>query len=114
MAPTGKLGYGTGAGGTVTQITSKATAVTLNKPCGIIATHNAALAAATSVSFDVNNSLVATTDTIILTISGNVSYTATAYITTAGVFQIRLTNITGGSLSQVVNINFAIIKGVTA
>lgn len=35
---TGGLGYGTGAGGTVTQTTSKSTAVTLNKPTGLITT----------------------------------------------------------------------------
>lgn len=36
LSGTGALGYGTGAGGTVTQLTSKGTAVTLNKPCGFI------------------------------------------------------------------------------
>ena len=56
------LGYGTGAGGTVTQATSKSTAVTLNKPTGQITTHNAALAADTTVSFLVNNSLITTSD----------------------------------------------------
>ena len=32
------------SGGAVTQATSKSTGVTLNKPCGAITTHNAALA----------------------------------------------------------------------
>ena len=53
------LGYGTDAGGTVTQATSKSTAVTLNKPCGQITMNNAALAANTSVAFLFNNSLLA-------------------------------------------------------
>ena len=33
---TGGIGYGNGSGGTVTQLTSKSTAVTLNKPNGLI------------------------------------------------------------------------------
>lgn len=52
---TGGLGYGTGAGGTVTQATSKSTAVTLNKPCGQITMNNAALAAGATVSFFMYN-----------------------------------------------------------
>jgi hypothetical protein len=34
LSPTGGVGYATGAGGVVTQATSKATGVTLNKVCG--------------------------------------------------------------------------------
>jgi hypothetical protein len=45
------IGYATGAGGTVTQATSKSTAVTLNTVTGAITMNNAALAAATIVSF---------------------------------------------------------------
>jgi hypothetical protein len=43
--PDGGLGYSTGAGGAITQGTSKSTAVTLHKVCGSITMHNAALAA---------------------------------------------------------------------
>ena len=58
--PTSSLGYGAGAGGTVTQATSKSTAVTLNKPTGKITMNNAALAANTTVQFNLNNNLIAT------------------------------------------------------
>ena len=52
--PTKGVGYGPGAGGSVTQLTSKSTAVTLNAMCGQIATHNAALAAGATVQFSFN------------------------------------------------------------
>jgi hypothetical protein len=50
-SPAGGTGYTTGAGGTVLQSTSKSTGVTLNTVTGAITMHNAALAAATIVSF---------------------------------------------------------------
>lgn len=107
------LGYGTGSGGTVTQLTSKSTAVTLNKPCGQITMNNAALAAGASVSFTLNTSLIAgDSDAIVL--SGKTyadKYRIEAgSIGTANV-TIRVTNITAGSLSEALVINFAIIKG---
>ena len=112
------LGYGTGAGGTVTQATSKVTAVTLNKPTGRITMNNAALAAGASVIFALTNSLVAATDTVILSHSATAG-TANAYATQcltcgAGSVTIRVTNITAGSLSEAATINFAIIKGATS
>ena len=107
------LGYGTGSGGTVTQTTNKSTAVTLNKPTGAITTSNAALAANTWVTFTVNNTLVAAAD-IVMVMSTNGNYLAKASNTGAGSFSIDLLNRTGGSLSDAVQINFAIIKGATS
>jgi hypothetical protein len=108
------LGYTTGAGGTVTQLTSKSTAVTLNKPTGQITTNNAALAAAATVAFVVNNSIVSLGDVVIVAISNNANYTVIASYTASGSLGIRLTNVSGGSLSDAVVINFAIIKGATS
>lgn len=110
------LGYGTGAGGTVTQATSKSTAVTLNKPTGKITMNNAALAAGASVYFVVYNSLVGANDTVIITGDGSTAvsmgpYRIEAIYIVNGSFGIRLTNISGGSLSDAVPFNFAIIKG---
>src|SRR5262249_33804889 len=61
------IGYqtGAGAGGTVTQATSKSTGVTLNKITGAITMNAAALAAATSVTFTVTDSSVAATDAVV-------------------------------------------------
>jgi len=111
------LGYGTGAGGSVTQATSKATAVTLNKPCGTITLTADALASNTTVRFSFNNSILAITDTVILIIRNGV--TAGAYLvwvdgTAAGSCTLAIRNISGGSLSDAVVLNFSIIKGVIA
>lgn len=112
----GGLGYGTGSGGTVTQGagSGKATAVTLNKPTGQITMNNAALAAGASIGFTLTNSVVATNDILIVTANNNSNYRVENSYTTAGSAGIRITNVTGGSLSEAVVINFAIIKGASA
>ena len=114
---TGGLGYGTGAGGTVTQATSKATAVTLNKPTGQITMNNASLAAGATVSFAFNNSILAATDTMIVSyVLG--SGTDSAYRVRAGVLggiaSVFVENVSGAPLSEAIKINFAIIKGATS
>jgi len=113
---TDKAGYITGEGGTVTQATSKATAVTLNKKCGQITMHNASLAAATTVTFTLTNSTIAATDLLVLNhVSGG---TAGAYLlnaqTAAGSVSINVRNVTAGALSEAIVIGFAVIKAVTA
>jgi hypothetical protein len=113
---TDKAGYITGEGGTVTQATSKATAVTLNKKCGRITMHNASLAAATTVTFTLTNSTIAATDLLVLNhVSGG---TAGAYLlnaqAAAGSASINVRNVTAGSLSEAIVIGFAVIKAVTA
>lgn len=113
------VGYFAGAGGTVTQATSKTTGVTLNKPCGKIIMHNAALAAGATVSFTLTNSLVSATDVIALsfvagTFAASGTYLVWPDIASAGAITINVKNNTTGSLSEAVGINFAIIKGVAA
>ncbi len=114
----GGLGYGTGSGGSVSQLTSKATAVTLNKTNGFIGMNNAALAASTTVGFTVNNSTVASTDVVIVNMTGATSDPANylAWVTNigAGSFKINVRNLTAGSLSDTCNLSFAVIKAVTA
>jgi hypothetical protein len=112
----GGLGYGTGAGGTVTQATNKSTTVTINKPTGQITMNNAALGAGAAASFSVLNSVVAASDVVVLTGTSSPdsnNYRIEQINIVAGGFGIRLTNITGGSRSEAVVINFAIIKGAT-
>lgn len=110
---TGAVGYGTGSGGTVTQLTSKSTAVTLNKLSGEVLTHNAALAAGASVVFIINNSLVGTYDTSIA-IARNGNYDAKAVVVTYGVIYVKITNVSGSSLSDSVPINFTVLKGANS
>jgi|GEM_PF-2840115 len=114
---TGGVGYSTGAGGTVTQATSKATGVTLNKVCGQITMHAAALDAAVKVSFLVSNSAVAATDLpVVGVVSGGTAnaYRASVTAVAAGSFTITVENITGGSLSEAPVIAFSLGKVVTA
>lgn len=114
---TNGIGYATGAGGTVTQITSKATGVTLNKVCGTITTHNANLAAGAIVSFTVTNSAIAATDSIHIQHQNNGTagaYTVNARANGAGSFIVDLRNNTAGALAEAIDLRFAVIKTVNA
>jgi hypothetical protein len=110
------IGYATGAGGTVTQGTSKATAVTLNKVVGEITLHGAALAGVAIVSFTLTNTLIAATDVLILNHAsvGTVGGYAFQAQCAAGSAVINVQNNTAGSLSEAIVIRFALIKGVVA
>lgn len=111
------IGYSTGAGGTVTQATSKSTGVTLNKICGSITMNGAALAAATAVTFIVTDSAVAAGDIpFVAHVSAGTSgaYLVTVAAVGAGSFSITVYNNSPGILSEAIVIGFAIIKGVTA
>lgn len=108
------LGYGTGAGGTVTQATSKTTDVTLSKPCGKITMHNAALGGGASVSFTLNNGIITANDVVVVSVDSFVNYTAQCQRVATGGCTIRVTNFSGGSLSDAVTLNFAVIKGATS
>jgi hypothetical protein len=111
----GELGYTAEAFGTVTQATDKSTAVTLNKSIGRITMNGAALNTATNATFTLNNSTISANDTVILTISGGQatagSYNAFANALTTGSVSISLRNISGGTLSEAVVINFCVIHG---
>ena len=111
-----QIGYTAAAQGTVTQATDKSTAVTLNKPAGRITMNAASLATATNATFTLNNSFISANDTVILTISGGQatpgSYNVFANSLGAGTVSITLRNISGGTLSEAVVINFALIHCV--
>ena len=111
-----QFGYTAAAQGSVTQATSKSTAVTLNKSAGRITMNNEALAATTNVSFTLNNSLISVNDVLILTVSGGNATAATynCFVNSlaAGTASITLRNISAGSLSEAIIINFAIIHCV--
>ena len=111
-----QIGYTAAAQGTVTQATSKSTAVTLNKPAGRITMDAASLTTATNATFTLNNSFISANDTVVLTISGGQatagSYNVFANALAAGSVSISLRNISGGTLSEAVVINFAILHCV--
>ena len=110
------LGFYTGAGGTVTQATSKATPFTLNKMCGQITTAADILNAATIVSATWTNSLIAATDVVIINHkSGGTlgSYTINVACL-AGSATLTIRNNTAGNLTETLVLNFVVIKGVTS
>lgn len=108
------IGYATGAGGTVTQITSRTTGVTLNKTCGNIVLFSAA-GSATPFSFTLTNSTIAAGDTVrVCQKSGTDLYTTQVVTATAaGSCQITLANASGTTTEQPV-FNFSVLKGVAA
>jgi predicted ThiF/HesA family dinucleotide-utilizing enzyme len=117
MYATEEIGYAASAQGTVTQATSKSTAVTLDKSMGRITMNNASLATATNATFTLNNSAISANDTVVLTISGGQatagSYNVFANALATGSVSITLRNISGGSLSEAVVINFCVIHGAS-
>ena len=111
-----EIGYSAAAQGTVTQLTDKTTAVTLNKSSGRITLNSAALAGNTAVSFTLNNNLLSANDTVIVCISGGATTGAyTSYVTslTTGSAILTLRNLTGTSYSEAVILNYAIIHGAS-
>ena len=110
-----ELGYTAAAQGTVTQATSKSTAVTLNKSAGRITLNAASLGATTNVSFTLNNSLISTNDVLILNVAASAtaaSYNLWVDSLNNGSASITLRNTTAGALAEAVVINFALIHCV--
>jgi hypothetical protein len=112
------IGYATGAGGTVSQLTDRTTGVTLSKLCGTITTQATSLAAGASVQFTVTNTTVAAGDVVVAAIQSGPTNTSTSvHVVTvaAGSFKLELRNDhasvadTGAAL-----INFAVLKSVAA
>jgi hypothetical protein len=110
---TGGVGYATGAGGAVTQATSRTTGVTLNTICGAITLVSAA-GTATWQSFTVTNSAVAISDTVIVKQrSGTDLYMIHVTNIAAGSFRISFAT-TGGTTTEQPVFNFSVIKAVAA
>jgi hypothetical protein len=108
-----EIGYASGAQGAVTQATSKSTGVTLNKSAGQITMDAASLAATTNVTFTLTNSALSAKDVLILNVTNGTSGAYNCWVSSmgAGTATITLRNISGGSLSEAVVLNFAIIHG---
>ena len=112
-----EFGYAPAAQGSVTQLTSKSTAVTLNKSMGRITMSNAALVQQTNVVFTLNNSTISDNDVVSVSISGGVatpgSYWPYVADQASGSATIGLFNNTGASLSEAVVVNFVVIHGAS-
>lgn len=110
------IGYGTGAGSTVTQITSSSTAVTINAVCGQITTVALTTAGAAEEAFVVNNSTVDANDVVVVSTTYAGAGKPIVFVTNqgAGVFTANITNVSASALDAVCVINFAVIKSVTS
>lgn len=107
------LGYATGAGGAVTQATSRTTGVTLNKATGAITLVSAA-GSTSWQSFTVTNSTVAATDTVrICQKSGTDLYMIHVTAVAAGSFRVTFAT-TGGTTTEQPVFNFTVIKGAAS
>jgi hypothetical protein len=107
-----EIGYNASAQGTVTQATSKATGVTLNKSSGQITMNAASLAAGTTVLFTLTNSTLTAKDVLIVNVgSGGTSGAYWPYVANvaAGTAVIGVYNNTASPLAEAIVINYAII-----
>lgn len=124
LSNAGPIGYGVGSGGTVTQATSKSTAVTLNKPCGTITMHNQSLAAGATVIFAMYNAFAVTGTTAAATLRPVIGTDIASYhMRVVGVgldgasdpiIFFSVANISAGALAETVIIDFAIIRVSTS
>jgi hypothetical protein len=112
----GGIGYAAGAGGTVTQGTSKSTAVTLSKLCGTITMNSAALANATTVAFTLTNTLIAANDFVDVqhASAGTIGAYTFGVAPAAGSAVISVRNVHTASLSEAIVLRFVVIKAVVA
>lgn len=108
---------GIGAGGAVTQATSKSTGVTLNKIAGQITMNNAALNAGVEVAFTLTNSKIAANDVPVVAIASggtSASYGVAVTAVADGSCEITVSNWSAGNLSEALVLNFVVIKGTAS
>lgn len=112
----GTLGWAAGSGGAVAQATDKTTGVALNKTTGQITMQATALAANTPVSFTLTNTTIAANDIIYInhhSVGTGGAYTFNAR-PAAGSAVITVRNVTAGSLSEAIVLQFSVMKGAVA
>ena len=115
--PTGGVGCRTGAGGAVTQLTSKATGVTLNTVVGQITLNGATLNTNTTVAFTLTNSAIATADVVLVVhSSGGTAGAYQVWVTTTanGSCVVQVRNITAGNLGEAIVLTFIVLRGATS
>lgn len=118
--PTGNgIGYGSGAGGTITQGTNRTTAVTLNTLTGQVITATNSLAAGNAASFQVNNSQITAFDTVNIAIAGGKVQDQTVVSVSqvlAGSFFLTVYTPTSaaGAETGAIKVNYTVIRGVTS
>lgn len=120
---TTELGYntGSGAGGSVTQLTSRTTGVTLNTPTGEITLFAAAISGHDADEFTLTNSTIGANDVIMLSVKSGVAsgtrryYQVHAVTVSAGSCVIAVGNLDNASIpaagTESPVIQFVVLKG---
>lgn len=118
LANTETPGFSSGSGGSVTQITSASTGVTLSTKCGKITTVALTTAAAAEEGFTVTNTKVALTSVVAVNVTGYAGAgTPLAFVKTvaAGSFAMGITNLhASAALDAAVAINFVVLEAPTS
>ena len=115
---TDSVGFTTGNGGTVTQLTSRTTGVTLNAPSGQITLVAASIPGLDSQEFTLTNSYIAATDVVLVTFGSGLTadhYDVTVTQTSAGSCKISIHNVNNSATPiDTPVINFVVFKGVNS
>lgn len=121
---TAGIGYATGAGGTVTQLTSRTTGVTLDKICGTITLVAGTITAHQADEFVLTNSTIAANDIVVVNIKSGLAagtakyYKVTVVAVNTGQCTISVGNIDNATIpasgTDTPVLSFAVIKAVAA
>jgi hypothetical protein len=106
-----KTGYS--VGGTVTQATSKNTAVTLNAPSGQVVVNASNLLVGAIARFTLNNTSIEANDVVVVNRKsggGDSSYHVWTDSVSAGSCGICIENVSGAPLAQSITLGFVVIK----
>lgn len=124
LRATQALGFGTGAGGTVTQATSRTTGVTLNAPTGEIVLVAGTISGHEADEFTLTNSAIGANDVVFVCIKSGVAAATRKYYQTqvvsvaAGSCVISLGNLDNGAVPSTGTdspvLQFAVLKSVVA
>lgn len=115
------IGYAVGAGGIVSQATSKSTGVHLDTYCGQIITTGDTISAGGTVGFTLTNNKISSTDVVIVQLQsagggahGIFDYQIRVGQVFDGGINVFIKNENAGSLGEALVLNFLVIKGVHA
>lgn len=109
------IGYATGAGGTVTQATSRTTTVSLSKNCGAITLFSTTTTAGQMTEFTFTNARIAANDVVVFSQkSGAGTYFVQTRTIGAGTCVVSVYTPVAVATAEAPAFNFTIIKGVTA
>jgi hypothetical protein len=106
------IGYVSGAGGTVTQSSSRTTGVTLSKLSGTITMYSSAVSAAASSTFTWTNTFITATDIVIMEHNSttNPACWKCEVICAAGTATVVVKNISAASITEATPLKFIVIK----